>query len=369
MPGAVIVADQPLGAGAGVPGEARSDLWLSRAVNLSVGTSGNTTYEWELLDKPLGSAAVLSTPTAATSGFTPDIIGTYRVRLVTNGGGAGNIQILVFRVRYNSSGALSKRGWAMPAIGETAGEANYGGNTRAWAQVLEDIIGSIDTTLDDLATSLGGRPLDTTTALSPGDVYVWDGTEWVPGPAFAPGGDLGGSATAQVVEGIQGIAVDVTAPLSGQALVFNGTEWAPGAIFVPPSEVALVAGEHSTSESSFTRVCLRKIDLSSYPAVAGLTRTVTLIVALESSVAGVTAQVRLRDVTDDVDVTGSALDNSAAADVTLPHEVAIALPVGTASGELRDDVAHFYEVQIARSGGAITDRAICGSARLLVSYA
>ena len=128
MSGAIIVADQTSGAGFGSPGIARDDLWLMQAITLSCATSGNISYQWDLLAFPTGSAVTLSTPTLSTSGFTPDLIGTYRIRLTTNGGGPGNVQILVFRVRYNSSGALTNRGWAYPAFGELSAESNYGGN-------------------------------------------------------------------------------------------------------------------------------------------------------------------------------------------------------------------------------------------------
>ena len=150
MPGAVIIADQPAGAGAGVAGQGRNDLWRTRPIVLTGVLGGNATFAWSLLAAPPGSAATLSTPGTNISGFTPDVLGTYRVQFVTNGGGPGNVQILVFRVRYDAAGTLTGRGWALPAFGEVAGESNYGSNAAGWAEPLQYIFADI------LANAFGG---------------------------------------------------------------------------------------------------------------------------------------------------------------------------------------------------------------------
>lgn len=144
MAGAIIVIDQPGGAGAGSPGVARNDLWQLQQVNLSCATV-NATYQWDLLDVPPGSGATLTGGGTSTPHFLPDLIGTYRIQLITNGGGPGNVQILVIRVRFNSTGVIQNRGWAPPAFGEQSGESNYGGNTRGWAEELEYIFADIRT--------------------------------------------------------------------------------------------------------------------------------------------------------------------------------------------------------------------------------
>jgi hypothetical protein len=153
MPGAIIITDQPSGAGLGSAGIARQDLWQSQVLNLDVTTLGNSSFLWEILDKPVGSTATLTTPTTQTCAFTPDLIGTYRVRLTTNGGGSGNVQTLVFRCRYTSTGTLANRGWAYPAVGERLNEANYSGNTRGWKQVQDTILEDIRT---NFSTGGGG---------------------------------------------------------------------------------------------------------------------------------------------------------------------------------------------------------------------
>lgn len=144
MAGAIIVIDQPGGAGAGSPGVARNDLWQNQQVNLSCATI-NGSYQWDLLDIPPGSGASLVGEGTSTPNFLPDLVGTYRVQLITNGGGPGNVQILVLRVRYSQTGVLQKRGWALPAVGEQGGEANYGGNVRGWAEVWEYIAADLQT--------------------------------------------------------------------------------------------------------------------------------------------------------------------------------------------------------------------------------
>lgn len=160
MPGAIIIADQPSGAGAGSPGIARNDLWLGHAVDLSIGTTGNAFVVWTLLDVPPGSAATLSSTTADTTQFIPDKVGTYRVQLSTSGGGTSDSQIRVYRVRYDASGALAERGWALPATGEEAGEANYDGNTRAWSPVFEDILKDIRENAFDVGLDLSNDPAE-----------------------------------------------------------------------------------------------------------------------------------------------------------------------------------------------------------------
>lgn len=152
MAGAIIVIDQPGGAGAGSPGVARNDLWQNKQINLSCATV-NGTYQWDLLDVPPGSGATLTGGGTSTPHFLPDLIGTYRIQLITNGGGPGNVQILVIRVRFSVLGVLQNRGWSPPAFGEQSGESNYGGNTRGWAEEIEYILADIRATLTTLEAS------------------------------------------------------------------------------------------------------------------------------------------------------------------------------------------------------------------------
>ena len=143
MPGAIMTINQPTGAGNGSPGVARNDLWNAQQIDLVVATGGNSSILWSLLDRPAGSAATIGSPTATTATLTPDVLGTYRVQLVTNGGGPGNISIKVLRVRKNNAGVLQNRGWCLPALGESGGESNFVGNLREWSESLEFIFADL----------------------------------------------------------------------------------------------------------------------------------------------------------------------------------------------------------------------------------
>jgi hypothetical protein len=151
---AEITFDQPTGAGAGVAGKARNDLWLSQAVDM-VSSGTGSTYLWELLDAPPGSSAVIANPTASTANITPDEVGTYRIQLTVDGGGLDNVIVKVIRARFSDSGELLFRGWALPAIDEEIDEADYGTNTRHWAEVWESIIPDVR---GNLTRSLVFRP-------------------------------------------------------------------------------------------------------------------------------------------------------------------------------------------------------------------
>ena len=172
-----ITFNQPTGAGAGTPGEARNDIWLNQVVEC-VSSGDGAIWEWTLLGAPPGSAAFLSTPTSSTATFEPDVVGTYRIKLTIN---RAYSVIRVVRARYDSVGALANRGWALPAVNEEEGEADYGGNTRNWAEPWEFI-------LADILANIGGGGGSITLG---GDLGDWD-------PA---------SADKQQVVGIHGMPV------------------------------------------------------------------------------------------------------------------------------------------------------------------
>jgi hypothetical protein len=146
---AQITIDQPSGAGAGTPGESRSDIWLSQQVDLTSSGTGST-YLWEVLDRPPGSTAPLNNPATSVADITPDVAGSYRIRLTVDGGGSGNITTRIVRARYTSTGILTHRGWAPPAVEENDDEDNEGGNTRGWAPEWETIVTDIDAALTTL---------------------------------------------------------------------------------------------------------------------------------------------------------------------------------------------------------------------------
>ena len=158
MPGAEIRFDQAANPiPVGTPGVARDDIWLSQPVVCHSVLSGNTAWQWSFLDVPPGSAAVFSGSTTPAATFTPDIPGTYRIQLVTNSGGLGNILVLVIRVRYSSTGALLFHGLCLPAFGERVNEDNVlippitgAQNERGYAPFFEAVLAYV------LTLSAGG---------------------------------------------------------------------------------------------------------------------------------------------------------------------------------------------------------------------
>jgi len=147
MPGAIIALDQDRPGptvSAGSPGISRNDLWANNTMHPRCTTSGNASFAWTLLDKPRGSTAALTNDTLIACAVTPDLAGSYRLQLATNGGGPGNIQVMTFRVRFDAVGNPTRRGWALPALGESPGESNYpvpgGNNARGYDEPLKVIM-------------------------------------------------------------------------------------------------------------------------------------------------------------------------------------------------------------------------------------
>lgn len=117
----------------------RSDLSIGVPVALSNnGDGGEITWLWELLSVPPGSIASLATPSASTSTLIPDLIGSYRIRLIVNGS-ITNIAIAAVR-----TATMNIR---IPATGE---EGEY--DTHGWSGAMYDAFMVID--------QYGGNTLD-----------------------------------------------------------------------------------------------------------------------------------------------------------------------------------------------------------------
>jgi len=216
--------DQPGGAGAGTPGEARNDLWQSTQVDLTC-TTIEATYLWEFMPDgiPVGSVAVINNSTSATADFTPDLPGSYRVRLTTNGGGPGNVTIKIAAVTADSGGTPIFDGIRDPAFDERPPENNFGGQTRGTApdyKALLDYTASLPrgagAIANDVLRYVGGTWVPTAGALFlneahsavTGDVLRWNGSNWVK------------DSNAFFLDEVNGASV-------GQTLEWNGSAWAP----------------------------------------------------------------------------------------------------------------------------------------------
>lgn len=137
MPSALIRIDQPAhpSVPVGQPGRARDDLVIGQPVTCRNANNVDVNrWIWLLVDKPIGSAAVLSGTTSPTVSFTPDIPGSYLVRLVVNDGLIGEFDEKVAAVRDDA-------GHRFPATGETLPAVNWPDNNgKGWGKDLEGII-------------------------------------------------------------------------------------------------------------------------------------------------------------------------------------------------------------------------------------
>lgn len=133
-------------------------------------------------------------------------------------------------------------------------------------------------------------------------------------------------------------------------------------------EIAL-ASDVITANGVYTRAGARMIDLSLFSHIS----TAKFYVAIENSQDSNTwyTRARLFDLTHNIEVTGSALDNSATSPgKDLTQELSATLTVGSAAGNLRNDVPTLYAVQV-ETVGSISDpnaqRAIISNARILIN--
>lgn len=145
MPSAKFKIDQMTGAGAGENNVARQDLWMGHVCDLTATDAPvGATYLWTLLDKPSDSIVTIVNPNAAVAQITPDVWGSYLVRLTINGGTYRNEKTL--GIRKDGTGTYIKRRWRIPSFLETVAAANYlldpgpGYNTRGWAEAVEFIL-------------------------------------------------------------------------------------------------------------------------------------------------------------------------------------------------------------------------------------
>lgn len=136
---ALITIDQPTHSTTpkGPVGRARKDLELGKAVVVrNTDNTDVTRWRWQLRDKPIGSTATISDPTAAQVTFTPDVEGSYRLTLSINDGGVGAIDTKIAAVE-------TADGLRYPATGEQASEVNWlilgSTNTKGWGKDGEEL--------------------------------------------------------------------------------------------------------------------------------------------------------------------------------------------------------------------------------------
>jgi hypothetical protein len=137
MGSALIRIDQPTNptTPVGQPGVARKDLVLGQPVVLRNSDDTDVSrWIWALVDQPLTSTAILSGTSSSQVTFTPDVAGSYLIRLTVGDGLAGQIDLRVAAV-------LDTAGYRYPATGESADSVNWPDNDeKGWGKDVEAIL-------------------------------------------------------------------------------------------------------------------------------------------------------------------------------------------------------------------------------------
>jgi len=153
-----------------------NDLPIDTLVQLSNSDNGGElTYLWEWVDKPEGSTAAFSDPAIENPTFTPDVEGTYLIRLTVNRTLATeSVNKVICGVKQ------MKSGMRVPAAGETTEEST----SRGWARDLNRAMRIIDTGFADPCVITGQADVN----LTKGNVVVVSGMATI--KAGLPGEEL-----------------------------------------------------------------------------------------------------------------------------------------------------------------------------------
>lgn len=134
-----------------------------------------------------------------------------------------------------------------------------------------------------------------------------------------------------------------------------------------PTDLNFVAGYELNGFTTPAGIGGRKVDMTKFPIALsdGRIRNVKFMCDVEISAPGVDGYIQLWDTTHNVLVTGTQFHFTN----LLVTEYSSTLTVGSANGNLRNDVTARYEVRIWKVSGSPTDRVICNNARIQVTYA
>lgn len=179
-------------------------VWLNVVHTFSnFDDTGVLGWEWTLLDKPIGSGASVATPFASTMTITPDVPGTYLVRLRTYTD-AGRATLDAEDQTFLAVLFDGTFDWRVPAAGETDEDSA----TRGWATAREDAIrdlqayatGGLQTAFDEVQLiDLSGLTFDlqasavSQLAVAPtgASIQLQDGIDATPSLRFASDVDTG----------------------------------------------------------------------------------------------------------------------------------------------------------------------------------
>jgi hypothetical protein len=230
----------------------RDDLVLNLPVTvLNQSYVGITSYLWQFIDIPAGSAATIDSPNASIIHFTPDIVGTYLVKLTINGGLSGTVGAAIKTVNLHMRlpaaaevTEFSPKGWARAIESalkviddgygnlESAQASDLSGSGSAtqiavWSNASA-LTGNSLFTLDGYSFNVGGNNIDQhiTTTLN-GSVRILDSIDTL-GPS---GMFIGGAEATGIDIGSAGIITTVLGDLAadgylsvndGYAVRFDG---------------------------------------------------------------------------------------------------------------------------------------------------
>jgi len=236
--------------------------------------NGVVSWLWQLMDVPQGSNAMLLTPMQAISGFTPDVPGTYLIRLTVNG------------TTYNQvGGAVATAGlhYRIPAITESL-EFDYPnvnpGTQKGWGpavnktlKVIDDgyvgLVAALATTVVQLSPSVQQNGFINVSSFIRGDggfvgpsLDTLGATTLSLGFINASSIFIGNSTNTTNINGvvyIDGYRINPAGSAANQALVYNGSAYVPQNIST---------GKASASDFALVDTSSHTI-VSFLPAVAG----------------------------------------------------------------------------------------------------
>ena len=225
---------------------------------------------------PATGTALISWPAFTTSngdaipaGSTSAVIaagGALSVQLIPNAGAIGSYYTVVYHL---DDGSVSRQYWVVPASSSPVKVSAIESTVLPTSVPMQTVSKSyVDTAI---AVAVAGHSLDSSPfTLKAGDTmtgplvlpadpvsamqaadknYIDESVAAVAGglgQKLSLGGDVGGTASAPVVTGIQGNPVSATAPAIGQALTWNGSAYVPaapsGANFASPPAIGNANG-------------------------------------------------------------------------------------------------------------------------------
>ncbi len=378
MATALIVFNQ---GGPGTPGEAFEGTVAGGLVTVTNdNNTGVTSWTITLLDVPPDSALVPGVLATAVSGtpsasFTPDVPGSYRIRLDVLAGAALDTDIRNFGIR-NARGVIVPPYQQLPTPlplvgpGSKPDEQNYGGQSRGWTGTRTD--GQLEeffATYDDLPIrSLTATPFTAAVSHQQPLYYVDLVTIGASAVFNLPSGARvgqrfrvvagAGSSNTVTVAPPGGHSIDSFANIvmlsgtSGTFVYRGGTNWTAFGSTRDVYERTLVGGVEDTDSTGFQTIGSTAIDTGSYPN----TLSVSWQALIETTSALDAVEIRLYNVTTAAVIAGSVLSSTSLTPVLVSASISLT------SG------LNIYEAQLRLQSTGTPNRATCKQAQVVISW-